>query len=238
MALINCVECGNSISDKATACPFCGCPSSYQTPTVKGEESRACEDVKRKWAEIQEIVHDDFWTAESEVMHLTGVQIYEAQKIATYMQEHGAPPDYIVSATKYEKWWDKVQTAVDKGWIGDARKIISKRANGRISESEAEEIIKYMKEHHALPDYIYSPPAEETNPLILCPACNRMISKQTETCPGCGRPTGVHVCPNCGGTNTQTISELSKAGSVLLWGIFAANKVKSTYECLDCKQKF
>lgn len=28
MALINCMECGREISDKATTCPFCGCPIS------------------------------------------------------------------------------------------------------------------------------------------------------------------------------------------------------------------
>lgn len=29
MALIKCPECGNSISDKAEQCPYCGLPSSY-----------------------------------------------------------------------------------------------------------------------------------------------------------------------------------------------------------------
>lgn len=28
MALINCIECGNEISDKAHSCPHCGCPAS------------------------------------------------------------------------------------------------------------------------------------------------------------------------------------------------------------------
>lgn len=28
MALISCPECGREISDKAVACPFCGCPNS------------------------------------------------------------------------------------------------------------------------------------------------------------------------------------------------------------------
>ena len=27
MALIKCLECGNMLSDKASACPHCGCPS-------------------------------------------------------------------------------------------------------------------------------------------------------------------------------------------------------------------
>lgn len=32
MALINCSECGHQVSDKATACPNCGCPIETQLP--------------------------------------------------------------------------------------------------------------------------------------------------------------------------------------------------------------
>ena len=46
MALINCNECGNEISDKAKNCPKCGCPNSFFTekfnteqPSIKKKES-------------------------------------------------------------------------------------------------------------------------------------------------------------------------------------------------------
>ena len=29
MAIIKCVECGKEFSDKASACPECGCPTEY-----------------------------------------------------------------------------------------------------------------------------------------------------------------------------------------------------------------
>ena len=32
MALIKCIDCGKEISDKATACPHCGCPISEINP--------------------------------------------------------------------------------------------------------------------------------------------------------------------------------------------------------------
>ena len=36
MAIINCPECNKEISDKATACPHCGCPiESVVTETIK-----------------------------------------------------------------------------------------------------------------------------------------------------------------------------------------------------------
>lgn len=35
MALINCPECGNPVSSKATACPHCGCPTTSQDVSDK-----------------------------------------------------------------------------------------------------------------------------------------------------------------------------------------------------------
>lgn len=35
MALINCSECGKKISDKANACPNCGCPISNNSKEIK-----------------------------------------------------------------------------------------------------------------------------------------------------------------------------------------------------------
>lgn len=74
--------------------------------------------------------------------------------------------------------------------------------------------------------------------LMPCLACGSTISQHAESCPNCGNPTGVHVCPKCGSANTKVISGASKATSVLLWGVFAANKVVSKYQCKDCWHKF
>lgn len=74
--------------------------------------------------------------------------------------------------------------------------------------------------------------------LTSCKACGQSISRQATSCPHCGHPTGVHVCPKCGSTNTQVITNASKAVSTWLWGAFAANKVVSKYECKDCWHKF
>lgn len=74
--------------------------------------------------------------------------------------------------------------------------------------------------------------------LTTCAACGNKISTRAESCPHCGEPTGVHICPKCGGTNTQVISGASKAGSIFLWGPYAANKVMSKYQCNDCGHKF
>lgn len=74
--------------------------------------------------------------------------------------------------------------------------------------------------------------------LTHCHVCNHEISEKAESCPNCGNPTGVHVCPKCGSANTKAISGSSKTTSVLLWGPFAANKVVSKFQCKDCWHKF
>lgn len=77
-----------------------------------------------------------------------------------------------------------------------------------------------------------------TNGLIACPMCGDQISPRASSCPHCGNPTGVHVCPKCNSINTCVITGTSKAASIFLWGAFAANKVVSKYECKDCGHKF
>ena len=81
--------------------------------------------------------------------------------------------------------------------------------------------------------------AQEKFPLLTkCSACNKDISTKAESCPHCGQPTGVHVCPKCQSVNTKVISGASKATSIFLWGPFAANKVVSKFECKDCGHKW
>lgn len=45
-------------------------------------------------------------------------------------------------------------------------------------------------------------------------------------------------CPYCHSKNTKKISGMSKAGSVALWGVFAAGKVSKQWHCNDCKSDF
>ncbi|MBD5394380.1 MAG: hypothetical protein HDR71_08930 [Lachnospiraceae bacterium] len=41
-------------------------------------------------------------------------------------------------------------------------------------------------------------------------------------------------CPTCGSTNLKKISGLSKAGSVAMWGVFAAGRTSKTWHCNKC----
>lgn len=46
--------------------------------------------------------------------------------------------------------------------------------------------------------------------------------------------SNVPRCPTCGSTNLKKISGLSKAGSVALWGVFAAGRTSKTWHCNKC----
>ena len=52
-----------------------------------------------------------------------------------------------------------------------------------------------------------------------------------------GNKYGVR-CPYCNATNVRKISVLSKAGSVGLFGVFAAGKVSSQWHCSHCGSDF
>lgn len=75
--------------------------------------------------------------------------------------------------------------------------------------------------------------------MIKCPECGQAVSDKARSCPNCGNPIDTKVyCPKCGSSDVHVISGASKAASIALWGVFAANKVKSTYQCNNCRHKF
>ena len=45
-------------------------------------------------------------------------------------------------------------------------------------------------------------------------------------------------CPYCHSTDTKKISGISKAGSVALFGVFAAGKVSKQWHCNNCSSDF
>lgn len=46
------------------------------------------------------------------------------------------------------------------------------------------------------------------------------------------------VCTNCGSNNTSRISGANKVASGFLFGIFSANKLKSSWQCKSCGYKW
>lgn len=75
--------------------------------------------------------------------------------------------------------------------------------------------------------------------IIKCPECGKEVSDKAKACPNCGVPIDTNVyCPKCGSSNCVVIHGADKFVSVALFGILAANKVKSNYKCKSCGHKF
>ena len=47
MALIKCPECGKEISDKAGACPHCGCPIGNATQPIQNNDGKSNKGSKK-----------------------------------------------------------------------------------------------------------------------------------------------------------------------------------------------
>lgn len=90
----------------------------------------------------------------------------------------------------------------------------------------------------------------------ICPkcGCNKSYKLLTQKsiageCVECGeltfyepfqpiKPKPVIRCPYCNSTNTKKISEMSKAASVAVFGVFAMGKVSKQWHCNNCKSDF
>lgn len=80
---------------------------------------------------------------------------------------------------------------------------------------------------------------------VNCTECGYEISSSTEGKINLESSAPTYIpekpkieCPYCHSTNTKKISTASKAGSVALFGIFAAGKVSKQWHCNNCKSDF
>lgn len=81
--------------------------------------------------------------------------------------------------------------------------------------------------------------ADKRDGYTMCPKCNCTLITEDEYKSydyHSDKPTV--ECPYCHSTNTKKISGMSKAGSVALFGIFAAGKVSKQWHCNDCSSDF
>ena len=158
--------------------------------------------------------------------------------------------DSFVRYIKLKGMYERIKVFVWSGEIDSAINEI-RRVMGKPDEiAEPVIVSRILREKPAnwsqadapapapLPQELLNQPNTPRPNLTTCSACGHQVSVKAESCPSCGNPTGVHVCPKCQSINTKVISGASKAGSIFLWGVFAANKVVSKFECKDCGHKW
>ncbi|MGD0886040.1 MAG: hypothetical protein ABSA46_14425 [Thermodesulfovibrionales bacterium] len=111
------------------------------------------------------------------------------------------------------------------------------------------------------PNLIYCPDcnASISKRATVCPRCGCPIAEIIVSNPDSVKPAKpapippVHLdtvfaqeasvpkiprCPTCGSTNVERISLRSKAGKVLLVGVFAIGRVAKSFKCNNCKHQW
>lgn len=81
--------------------------------------------------------------------------------------------------------------------------------------------------------------ADKTDGFKICIKCGcQLISQDEYQSYSHLSSKPIVTCPYCQATNVTKISNLSKAGSVALWGIFAMSKTSKQWHCNNCKSDF
>lgn len=87
MAIIKCIECGKEFSDKAVACPNCGCPTSEM---ISAEQENETTNIPEELTEEQKLLKDIYnrhkinaFAAIKEYQDATGYNYVKAQKIVS-----------------------------------------------------------------------------------------------------------------------------------------------------------
>lgn len=107
MALIKCIECGKEISGFAPACPYCGCPSEYQTtsdrdiiehevPVHKDHGRERLKDIEF-WEHILDLcMSGDCAGAMAELRKKMNMRPSESDPIIKIMRTGELPVDLII----------------------------------------------------------------------------------------------------------------------------------------------
>lgn len=254
MALIKCPECGEKISDKASACIHCGFPLN-----LLNESSEA---------EIRE---------KSEELHLTGEKGYSLELL-----DYGSKKVQVAVALKSilrmkdAEALELVANVPCYLFKGKPEHIIAPLIERLdLLPVEYNLYVDGILKRHKLKIEINKPEINKSGAKIStgsnsytkkikCPNCSSLISETSRICPDCGfdgigsyllqlerekqakvidythdyepienNTPNIPRCPTCQSTDIKKISGLSKAGSVAMWGIFS-RKVHKQWHCNNC----
>lgn len=219
MALIKCPECEKEISDKANACPNCGCPSDIIEEKIKLQK---IEDAKPKMVKACSCCGGIIWNKNT-----IGYQ----ENYCLECNERNIPHSLVELPILCEDFENKLYVKKNESDSEIYKHIDS------IVAAEREIYEKYVEKFETLDmstetwnlniETLYNNGKGFAHDAITNRVANEVrrenvVSVQyTPKCPACQSP------------NIKKISNFSKAGSVVLWGFFA-QKVKKQWHCNNC----
>lgn len=219
MALIKCPECGKEISDKASSCPNCGCPSEIIKEKI---ELQKIEDAKPKMVKACSCCGSIIWNKDSEgyqknlciecdsrdISHeLVELPILcEEFESKLYVKRNESDSEiykyidsiHAVERELYEEYVEKLETLdmSTESWNLNIESLYS-GGKGVAHDAAANRTAAQFRSKNMV-DVLYIP-----------------------------------KCPICQSTDIKKISGLSKASSVAMWGIFS-RKVHKQWHCNNC----
>lgn len=208
MALIKCPECGKEVSDKAPACIQCGYPLLAETKVDRTPFKRIFRNGTMIGYPCKTC---DCFNQIYKVTY-SDAEITEAECTECQNKEEIDFSNVVITYEEYDDIDEEVRL---KNYAGALQKLIS------ITNCDESVCQKYIEQVKNDLDMIAKELGEDfTN----------TFKKDMP------RPVVSHTpkCPICNSYNLKKITSLSKAGSVLMWGVFASGRTSKQWHCNDC----
>ena len=226
MALIICDECGKQISDRASACIYCGCPIEREINNNIVTSDSVRQDTKNG---IYSVVISEFEESRSTVVSIIKEYMdFSLTDAAEYVKRNSSVRLQDISLENAKKIYIKCKLKRVQCDVEIDGKIIALDVN--IAQVEYGSRYGLKK--------------------IYCPSCGKMIWENARACEFCGledigasilekerksiapKQTAKEVkCPRCGSTQIQMVTRKWS----FVTGIMT-NKVDRV--CMGCKKKF
>ena len=127
MSMIKCTECGKEISDKATACPHCGCPmTEILSATKENKKEEKVKPIKEK--KIKEPITPEQKKKRILIMSVTAFVLFAAVALIWYfgikIPQDKAYAEYLVTFDAYNQEIENYNSTV-LNYNEKANKIIA-----------------------------------------------------------------------------------------------------------------
>lgn len=225
MALVKCPECGKEISDKASACPNCGCPANIIKEKI---EFQKIEDAKPKMVKACSCCGLIAWNKNA--LGYKGNYCLECD-------ERNIPHSLIDLPISCEDFEKKIYVKKN-----DSDSEIYKYIDSiRVAERDLFE--QYIEEWESLDftsetyqlniETLYHDGKGNAHDAVT----NRVSYLIKLNQRNYNEIKNVPKCPICQSIDIKKISGFSKAGSVAMWGVFS-RKIHKQWHCNNCKSDF